>query len=81
MKTLDDFWVGVLASIGVVLLVGVVAVFGGTIVWLIWPHALPVVFPKLVATGWILTEIPWWSAVCLTWLCGILIKSQVTYKK
>ena len=54
------------------------ALVGGTIVWLIWPYAIPVIFPAIVAQGWVIAEIPWWSAVCFTWVCGILIKSSQT---
>ena len=48
------------------------AVLGGTIVWLIWPHVIPIVLPGLVASGAIAGKLLWWKAVLLTWLCRIL---------
>ena len=53
----------------------IAAFLGGTIVWLIWPYALPLVFPKAIASGILVSKISWWSAVCTTWLLGILFKS------
>lgn len=58
----------------------VIAVIGGTFVWLVWPvvnHA----FPKLVADGVLASSLSWWDSVCLTWLFGLLIKSTQTNKK
>jgi hypothetical protein len=63
------------AGILLFLLVGLIAVFIGTVVFLIWPVAIPAVFPGLVAAGTIAGKLLWWQAVCFTWLCGILIKS------
>lgn len=57
-------------------LIAFFAVLGGTIVWLIWPIAVPAAFPKLVELGYLAPELGWWSAVCLCWLAGILIKSS-----
>jgi len=59
-------------------LVFVLAVFSGTILYWIWPVAIPAVFPGLVATGVIAGKLSWWAAVTFTWLCGILIKSSTT---
>jgi hypothetical protein len=58
------------------ILVAVAAVVGGTIVWLIWPHVLPVVLPGAVAAGTVAGTLTWWKAVLLTWLCGILFKGS-----
>lgn len=71
---------GLVIGAGVMVIVGIVAVLGGTVVWLIWPYAFPVIFPKAVAAGVLAAKIPWWSAVCLTWICGILIKSTNSNK-
>lgn len=75
---MSKFIEGLLIGLGAVLLIGAVALFGGTIVFFIWPVAIPAVFPGLVASGVIAAKITWWSAVCFTWLCGILIKSTQT---
>ena len=59
--------------VGAAIIAGV-AVLGGTIVWFLWPYAIPAAFPGLVTSGVLAAKLPWWSAVCLTWLCGILVK-------
>lgn len=53
------------------------AFLGGTVVWLIWPYAVPAAFPGLVASGAIAAKLPWWSSVCLTWLFSILLKATM----
>lgn len=59
------------------------AFLGGTFVWLLWPVAIPAVFPSLVASGALAAKLTWWQSVCLAWLSGLLIKgySTVTEKK
>ena len=52
------------------------AFLGGTIVWLLWPLAIPAVFPSLVASGVIAAKLTWWQSVCFAWLSGLLIKSS-----
>jgi len=64
--------------IGTMIAIAIIAVLGGTIVWLIWPSVFPIVFPLAVENGIIPAKIPWWTAVSLTWICGILIKSTNT---
>jgi hypothetical protein len=76
---MNDFISTIIAALGVVAIVFIVAVFGGTFVWLVWPvvnHA----FPKLVADGVLASSLSWWDSVCLTWLLGLLIKSSHTTK-
>jgi len=75
---MGDFIGSIVAGILVILLIGLVAVISGTVVYLIWPIAIPSVFPGLVAAGTIAGKLLWWQAVCFTWLCGILIKSSQT---
>lgn len=65
-------------ALGVILIAGIVALLGGTIVYWIWPVTFPVIFPNAVASGILIAKIPWWSAVCTTWICAILIKSSST---
>lgn len=68
-------------GVSALLLLAVLAVISGTIVYWIWPVAVPAAFPGLVATGVIAAKLSWWSAVCLTWLFGILIKSSTVNNK
>jgi hypothetical protein len=63
------------------IVIALAAVLGGTIVWLIWPHVIPVVLPGLVASGAIAGKLLWWKAVLLTWLCGILFKGSSSSSK
>jgi len=71
-KIITALGVGMLSLI----IIGVVAVLGGTIVYWIWPHVIPVVLPGAVAAGTIAGTLAWWKAVLLTWLCGILFKGS-----
>lgn len=75
---MEDFGKAVLIGLGAIALVALLALFGGTIVYWIWPVAIPAAFPGLVASGAIAGKLTWWQAVCLTWLFGILIKSTQT---
>ena len=73
---MEKFITGLSAGIVAVVLIGFLAVVSGTIVWLIWPVAVPAVFPAAVASGAIAGKLSWWASVCLSWLTGILIKSS-----
>lgn len=46
------------------------AFLGGTVVYFCWPVVMVQVFH--------LPELTWWQAVCLTWICAILIKGSNT---
>ena len=56
--------------------VSIIAVLGGTLIWLIWPVAVPGAFPGLVASGALAAKLTWWQSVCLTWLFGFLLKNS-----
>jgi len=58
--------------------IAVAAFLGGTIVYWVWPVAIPAAFPGLVASGVLAAKLAWWQAVCLTWIFGIMIKSSQT---
>lgn len=75
---MEKFITGLVAGIGMIALVGLLAVASGTIVWLIWPVAVPAVFPAAVASGVIAGKLSWWASVCLSWLTGLLIKGSTT---
>lgn len=78
---MDKFLLGLFSGLAVMAAVAFIALIGGTIVFWIWPVAIPAAFPGLVTSGVIAVKISWWSAVCLTWLFGILIKSTHTNNK
>lgn len=67
----------ILASI----MIAMVAVLGGTILYFIWPIAIPGTLPGLVAAGTIAAKLTWLQAVCLTYVAAILFKSQSTSEK
>ena len=50
---IEKLGIAISAAIGIVALVAFVSFISGTIVWLIWPYAIPVAFPGLVAKGFI----------------------------
>ena len=75
---MEKFLGGLIIAIGVMATVALIAVLGGTIIFWIWPVAIPAAFPGLVTSGVLAGKIAWWPAVCLTWLFGILIKSTQT---
>ena len=75
---MEKFLAGLVIALGAVATIFFFSLFGGTLVWLIWPVAIPKVFPGLVSDGVIAGELGWWVSVCFTWLAGILIKSTNT---
>lgn len=75
---MNDLVMKISLCIGGIVLIGVLALVGGTFVQLLWPVCVPVAFPGLVASGVIVGKIGWWVSVCLTWLFGILIKGTNT---
>lgn len=50
------------------------SLFSGTLVWSTAVEA----FPRLVAEGWIARDIHWTTAVCLSFVCNLLIKASQT---
>jgi hypothetical protein len=71
---------GLIVGIAAIVLIGIVAVIGGTVVYLMWPYAIPAVFPGLVAAGTIAGHLTWGQSIALTWICGILIRSTNSNK-
>jgi len=68
---LEGFVLGLIA-------ITLLAIVGGTVVWILWPMAIPYAFPGLVASGVIAGKLSWWTSVTLTWIFGLLIKSTQT---
>jgi hypothetical protein len=75
---MEKFFEGLLLSLGVMVIIAVLAILGGTIIYWVWPVAIPAVFPGLIESGTLAAKLAWWPAVCFTWICGILIKSSQT---
>ena len=75
---MEKFIEGLIIGLGAIVILALLALFGGTIVFWIWPVVIPAAFPGLVASGVIAGKLAWWQSVCLTWLFGILIKSVQT---
>lgn len=75
MKTIFTI---VVSALLVALSILFVAFIGGTVVWLVWPIAIPAAFPGLVASGALAGKLSWWVSVCLVWIFGSLIKSTQT---
>lgn len=65
----------------ITVLIMFIAVISGTLVWCIWPVAIPAAFPGLVASGTLAASLTWWQSVCLSWLAGCLIKSSLHSNK
>lgn len=81
MNLIQGIVVGVGATLAALVTLFIAAVFGGTIVWLVWPVAIPAIFPGLVASGVLAGKISWFAAVFFTWICAILVKSSSTSSK
>lgn len=65
-------------GLGIIAFVCVLAVISGTILYWIWPIAIPAAFPGLVAKGIIAAKLKWWAAVCLSWTFNILFGTVKT---
>ena len=71
----------ILSTMAVMALVLLVAVFGGVLVWWLWPIVIPAVFPGAVASGLVVKDLSLVTAIALSWLTGILFKSHSTSKR
>ena len=78
---LNDLGEGIVVGAAAFMLVAFIAIFGGTIVYFIWPVAIPAAFPGLVAAGVLAAKLTWGQAITLTWLFSILLKSSTTVRK
>lgn len=65
------------SAIIVTILAGVLyALLAGSLVYLLWPVAIPAAFPTLVAIGTLAAKLTWWQAICFSWLLGLLIRTK-----
>lgn len=69
---LEKIIVGIFALFVFIIITCFYALFSGTILYFIWPVVMVDVFHFPALT--------WFQAVCLTWICGILIKSHNSNK-
>lgn len=74
----------IFAILGVILyaavIVFLVAVVSGTVLYFVWPYAIPFVFPRLAEDGYLSKTLTWFQSVCLSWVFGVLIKPSITNK-
>jgi hypothetical protein len=75
---MKSFLLVVGAVVVVLAIITVAALIGGTIVFWLWPVAIPALFPRVVQEGWLATRLTWWQAVTAVWILGILIKSSAS---
>lgn len=74
---MDTNFVEVIGSLIIIVLgIALAAFISGTILWAIWPTAIPAAFPGLVASGALAESLTWWQSVCLAWIFAILFKSN-----
>jgi hypothetical protein len=71
---MDKIVAGLITGIVGILLIGLVALLGGTLVWWFWPHFISDILPGAVASGALPETLPWWPTILFTWACGILFK-------
>lgn len=64
--------------IGIFMII-IVALFAGTILWIIYPH-IHALFPTAAQKGIIATDLAWWDSVCVVWIFQILFR-QSNYSK
>ena len=71
----------ILSTVAVMALILLVAVFGGVLVWWLWPIVIPAVFPGAVASGLVAKDLSLVTSIALSWLVGILFKSSSVSRK
>jgi hypothetical protein len=54
-------------------LVAALAFLNGTLLWVLWDNIMPKLFS--------VPDLTWWEAVSLSWIAGILFKSNITNTK
>lgn len=55
----------------VILAISFLGVYGGTIIWLLYPH-IHALFPMAAPKGIIPQRLNWWDAVCISWIANTL---------
>ena len=62
------------------ILTGIAAVMGGTILWLLWDGSVTAIFPTAVSSGIVAEQLAWWPAVKVVWICALLFKTTIDSK-
>lgn len=75
---MNKLLLGLGAAVLIAIVVAFAALIGGTILYFVWPIAIPAAFPGAVASGAITGKMSWWASVCLAWVFAILFKSTQT---
>jgi hypothetical protein len=81
MKEMEKFFAVVGVVIVSALIIFITAVLGGTILYFMWPVAIPAVFPKVVEQGVLASRLTWWQAVAFSWVAAILFKTTINSSK
>ena len=71
---MDKAIAALLVAIGGIALIGLVALFSGTLVWWFWPHFIGDILPGAIESGALPETLSWWPTILFTWTCGILFK-------
>ena len=79
-KIFETICITISLMITTTILIVALSLISGTILWLIWPIAIPAVFPGLITSGILAARLKWWIAVCLVWIFSILIRSTTNIK-
>jgi hypothetical protein len=53
-------------------LVAIIAAFVGILMWLIWPHVIPAIFPNLVDFGYISRNPNVWTCLGFSFLVSLI---------
>jgi len=55
-----------------------IAALNGTIVWWLWPYAIPAIMPKMVQLDYIPHDLGWVASFAVCWLSSIMF-SKIIY--
>ena len=69
-----------LGCLGLITLFVILIFFHTIILYFLWPLVIPVVFPGLVAAGYIAIKLPFWVCFGFSLICGCLFRS-INYPK
>jgi len=78
---MQKFLVIAAAIAAIIFFMFVTAFFGGIVIWWLWPHVIPNVFPKIVSDGYLAKDLTLLQSIGLCWISGMLLKSSNTTKE
>ena len=73
---MKNFLIVVGGVVVILIAISIAAFIGGTLVYWMWPVAIPALFPRVVSGGWLAAHLTWWQSVLAVWILGLLIKSS-----